>query len=170
MGFVVRDIDKALQYWTGTLGVGPFYLMRDLVFENYCYRGKPSPTPRVTLAFANSGDMQIELIQQTNDAATAYREFLESGREGFHHVSSWMTRAEYDPAYAAIRRSDVKVLQEGSLPGTGLRFVYYDSDAVPGGVIYEISEANEPPFSEAMTMVRNAARGWDGQNPIRGFS
>lgn len=116
IAFVVRDLDKALRYWTETLGVGPFYLMRDLVPESYRYRGKPAPAPRITLALGYSGEFQVELIQQHDDRPSAYRDYLESGREGFQHVSSWMTRAEYDPAVAAILRSGVELAHEGAIP------------------------------------------------------
>ena len=59
LAFVVRDLDRALRYWTETLGVGPFFMMRDLVPENWRYRGEPSPAPRITLALGYSGEFQI---------------------------------------------------------------------------------------------------------------
>ena len=46
IAFVVRDLEKALDYWTRTLGVGPFFVMRDVVPDNYRYRGRPVPPPR----------------------------------------------------------------------------------------------------------------------------
>ena len=52
------------------------------------YRGEPTE-PVVSIAFANSGDLQVELIEQEDDAPSIYREFLDAGREGFHHLAWW---------------------------------------------------------------------------------
>ncbi len=169
IAFVVRDLEKGLRYWNETLGVGPFYLLRDLVPENYRYRGKPTAPPRISLALGFSGEFQVELIQQHDDRPSAYRDYLEAGREGFQHVSSWMTRPEYEEAVAKILRSGVEPAHEGAIPGSGIRFIYFATDSAAGGLVYEISEAKEPPIYEAMMMIRDAARGWDGKNPIRDF-
>jgi catechol 2,3-dioxygenase-like lactoylglutathione lyase family enzyme len=96
IAFVVRDLEKALDYWTRTLGVGPFFMMRDVTPDNYRYRGRPAPPPRISLALGFSGEFQMEIIQQLDDNPSAYRDYLAAGHEGFQHVSSWMTRAEYD--------------------------------------------------------------------------
>src|SRR5262245_57823720 len=118
IAFVVRDLDKALRYWTETLGVGPFFLLRDLVPDGYRYRGKPAPAPRITLALGYSGEFQVELIQQHDDKPSAYHDYLQSGREGFQHVSSWMTRPEYDAAVERILRSGVQLAHEAAMPGS----------------------------------------------------
>ena len=86
-GYVVRDIDAALAHWTGTLGVGPFFYFERVPIADFRYRGEPSPV-EVSIALANSGALQIELIQQRNDAPSMYRDFLRAGREeiGRAHV------------------------------------------------------------------------------------
>ena len=42
------DLDRTLDYWTRTLGVGPFFALRNLSPEQYRYRGQPSPAPVVS--------------------------------------------------------------------------------------------------------------------------
>lgn len=64
LAFVVRDIDEAMKYWAQVLGVGPFFIKRKIEFSNYIYRGKPSISPQISIALANSGYVQIELIEQ----------------------------------------------------------------------------------------------------------
>lgn len=167
IAFVVRDLDNALRYWTETLGVGPFFLLRDLVPVDYRYRGEPAPAPRITIALGYSGEFQIELIQQHDDRPSAYRDFLLSGREGFQHVSSWVTRAEYDQTMAAVRARGVTPAHEGALPGSGIRFVYFATDSSPGGLLYEMAEVKEPPIYDMMMRIQAAARAWDGADPIR---
>jgi len=167
IAFVVRDFDRSLRYWTQTLGVGPFFVLRNLSPEQYHYRGQPSPPPTTSLALGNSDDLQVEIIHQHDDRPSAYRDFLESGREGFQHVSAWLTRAEYDATMAASRRDGLSVAHEGVIPGSGVRFAYFATDALPGGLMYEIADVMDSPAHALMQMVAGAAHGWDGTEPIR---
>lgn len=170
IAFVVRDLEKTLGYWTHTLGVGPFFTMRDLVPENYRYRGKPSPPPRVSIALGFSGEFQVEIIEQHDDRPSAYRDYLSAGHEGLQHVSSWMTRAEYDRAVPELVRSGLPVAHEGVIPGSGIRFIYFATNSVPGGPMFEISEAREPSIYAGMMKIRDLARAWDGSDPVRDFA
>jgi hypothetical protein len=167
IAFVVRDLDAALRHWTETVGVGPFFMLRKLKPDMWLYREKPAPGPTITIALGYSGDFQVELIQQHDDNPSAYRDFLTAGREGFHHVSSWMTRAEYDAERERIRKRGIVATHEGSIPGSGIRFAYFATNEAPGGFYYEIAEVKEPPVYEMMMMIRDAARSWDGKDAIR---
>ncbi len=165
--FVVRDLDRALRYWTETLGVGPFFLLRDLEVDHFRYRGEPSPPPRISIALGNSGAMQVEIIQQHDDRPSAYRDFLAAGREGFQHVSSWLTRAEYDETMARSLAAGATVVHDGSIALSGVRFAYFATDQPPGGLLYEIADVMEPAIYPMMQMIADAARDWDGKDPVR---
>jgi catechol 2,3-dioxygenase-like lactoylglutathione lyase family enzyme len=167
IAFVVRDLDATLRYWTGTLGVGPFFLLRDVVPENHRYHGAPAPAPRGTIALGNSGDLQVELIQTHDDHPSVWRDFLAAGGEGFHHVSAWSTREEYDRTLARARAAGLAVAQEGSIPGSGIRFAYFATDTAPGGLIYELADILEPAVYPLVQLVADAARTWDGKDPVR---
>ena len=86
-GFIVEDLDAAIAQWVG-LGVAPFMVIRDMKMERCSYRGDLSE-PVISLALANSGDMQIELIQQMDATPSIYREFLDRGERGYHQVAYW---------------------------------------------------------------------------------
>ena len=60
-GYVVPDIEAAMRYWTDVLGVGPFFYNERVPIGNYVYRGR-SYEPHNSVALANSGPLQIELI------------------------------------------------------------------------------------------------------------
>lgn len=167
IAFVVRDLDRALRYWTETIGVGPFFMIRDLVPDRWFYREMPAAPPRITIALGFSGEFQVEIIQPHDDNPSAYRDFLVAGREGFQHVSSWMTRAEYDREREHLRKTGVVAVHEGSIPGNNIRFAYFATDVETGGFLYEIAEVKEPPVYEMMMMIRDAAKTWDGKDPIR---
>lgn len=167
IAFVVHDLDAALGYWTQTLGVGPFFVLRNVSPETFQYRGQPSPPPRLTIALANSGDVQVELIQQHDDRPSAYRDFLDSGREGFQHVSSWLTRAEYDETVTRLQAAGTPIAHEGTIAGSGVRFAYFATDSAAGGLLYEIADVMEPNAYPMMQMIADAARTWDGSDPVR---
>ena len=150
IAYVVRSLPQAIEYWAGTLGVGPFYVMREMVPEQWRYRGEPGSAPCISLALSFSGGVQVELIEQHDQAPSAYRDFLESGREGFHHLSSWHTPEDYDATRARLEREKLPVAHEGVVPGAGIRFVYYATQAPPGGLYFEMADALAPAFVPVM--------------------
>jgi catechol 2,3-dioxygenase-like lactoylglutathione lyase family enzyme len=170
MAFVVRDLDRAIDYWTQVLGVGPFFAMRKVAPEQYVYKGSPSPSPTLSIALSQSGELQIELIQQHDERPSAYRDFLESGREGFQHVSSWLTRADYDRVMQSSLRDGLRPIHEGIVAGVGVRFAYFATETAPGGLVFEIADVMEPHIYPVMEMIAATARGWDGTDPVRELS
>ncbi|MEQ1489952.1 MAG: VOC family protein, partial [Terricaulis sp.] len=87
-GYVVRDIDAAMKHWIDVMGVGPWFYIEDVKTDWFKHRGVDSDV-KMSIALANSGDLQIELIQQRNDAPSMYKEFLDAGHEGLQHMSYW---------------------------------------------------------------------------------
>ena len=87
LGYVVPDIEAAMQYWSETLGVGPFFYNPRVPIVNYHYRGQKYE-PHNSVALANSGGVQVELIQTRNDVPSMYRDFLQAGRTGLQHCGS----------------------------------------------------------------------------------
>jgi hypothetical protein len=85
IGCVVNDLDRAVHGWL-ELGVGPWFVMRDLPMRAL-YRGKPCETT-LSVAWANSGEMQIGVIQQLDNTAA-------------------QPRAQGQPVWRQLRRSSV---------------------------------------------------------------
>jgi catechol 2,3-dioxygenase-like lactoylglutathione lyase family enzyme len=160
-GYVVRDIEAALRHWTEILGVGPFFYLETAPIEDFRYRGEPSPL-QVSIALANSGPLQIELIQPRNDAPSMYRDFLATGSEGLQHVAYWTERMDAD--LERLERAGFSIGQSGRIGADG-RFVYYETAAHPGTVV-ELSEVGGAK-GRFFAHVREAAQTWDGSEPIR---
>ena len=167
LGFVVRDLDASLDYWTRTLGVGPFFVVRHLPLERFWYRGEPSPPPDLTLAIASSGDLQVELIRQNDDRPSAFLDRLRRAGDGLQHVSAWVNKAGYDRDVARLKAAGVPLAHEGWLPGGGPRFAFFGTDDTPGGFQYEVSDVNDPEFAAMGEMIRAAGLSWDGTDPVR---
>jgi len=160
-GYVVKDIEAALEHWTGVLGVGPFYYIDRVPIESFEYRGTPSPI-EVSIALGNWGALQIELIQQRNDAPSMYRDFLAAGLEGLQHVAVWTEHM--DETLALVRGAGHEIGQSGCIGRNG-RFVYLCTEGHPGTVV-EVSEVSggKGRFFER---IAREARDWDGTDPIR---
>ncbi len=161
-GYVVRDIRAAMDHWVNVLGVGPWFYVERVRTDYFRYRGEDSPL-EMSIALANSGDLQIELIEQRNDAPSLYREFLDAGREGLQHVAYWTK--EYQALYDRALSLGYKVGHEGQIGGEQGRFAYFDTGLRPGTVV-EISDISGNK-GKLFEHIRQAARGWDGTEPIR---
>jgi catechol 2,3-dioxygenase-like lactoylglutathione lyase family enzyme len=161
-GYVVRDLEAALHHWTTVLHVGPFFHLPHVAVDEFVYRGRPSPVD-ISIAVAFAGDLQIELIQQHNDAPSLYRDFLDAGREGLQHVSAWTP--DYEATLARLSAAGHQVVQRGSMMH-GLRFAYFDTEQHPG-TVFEVSNCTAEPFKRMVDAMHEASRTWDGSDPIR---
>jgi Glyoxalase/Bleomycin resistance protein/Dioxygenase superfamily len=161
-GYVVRDVEAAMRHWTQVLGVGPFFYFEKVPIQDFRYHGAPSPL-EVSIALANSGSLQIELIQQRNDAPSTYRDFLTVGHEGLQHVAYWTK--SFDEDMERVRKLGYEVAQSGTIGGANGRFVYLLTEGHPGTIV-ELSEVSgaKGRFFEHIAEV---AQTWDGSTPIR---
>ena len=159
--FVVPDLEGAIEHWTQVMGVGPFFLFERIAFEEYYFRGRAVKPVSLTIAIAYWKDLQIELIRQLDDSPSIYTEFQAAHGSGMHHMGV-MTQA-LDADLAELTRRGVQPVQRGSLPG--MRFAYIATDQHPGGMI-ELIEATKGARA-LFERMREAARHWDGQSPIR---
>lgn len=167
IAYVVEDMEKALAHWTGTMGVGPFFrfplpLAFDwLNLDEQPASGQTRDGVLGGVAVAYSGETMIELITPGPTPST-YSRFLEQGRTGVHHLGTVAT--DYEAQMAAARAAGVPVVMEGELPLS--RFAYLETDTLWPGSMVEIIDMR-PPMVELFDTIKAAARGWDGQAPVR---
>ncbi len=160
LAYVVRDLDAALRYWTETLKVGPFFLFEHCALLDQRYCGGPSAVD-VSLALGNSGALQIELIYQHNDEPSVYKEFLDAGRVGVHHFG--LMPVDYAAACAQYRALGFEAAFECTVGGAPL--TYFDTVKTLGH--YTELWDNSAVFKDLFLMVEDAAKGWDGRDPVR---
>ncbi|MDT5243209.1 MAG: hypothetical protein QOD36_585 [Mycobacterium sp.] len=160
IGYVVTDLDHALASWL-ELGVGPWFVVRDLPMRAL-YRGEACATT-LSLAMANSGEMQVELIHQEDDTPSIFTEFLDANGPGLHQLAYWTE--DFDTTMKAVADAGWPVVWSGG-EGFGVRFAYVEPPGSPAAVI-EISELTEATLASS-THIRDAAASWDGGDPIRG--
>ena len=144
-GYVVRDIQAAMRHWIEVLGVGPWYYVERAPIVDFTYKGEPSDA-EVSIALANSGSLQVELIQQRNDAPSMYRDFLVAGHEGLQHVAYWTTT--FDADLQRILDAGYAIGQSGRVGDRG-PFVYFQTEGASrhGGraVGYQRTQGSDVP-------------------------
>lgn len=159
IGYVVTDIERAMDHWTKKLGVGPWFYKEDVGTTEFRYFGKDSTPPKLSIALANSGDLQIELIQQRDDAPSLYLDSLKRGGEGAQHIAYW-TDDRFDEMVAHLLEAGY-VEGHGGRMGSRGRFAYFVNPELPSGM-FELSEMAGGK-AEYFAEVRRAGLAWDGQ-------
>ncbi len=159
IGYVVSDFDRTLAGFVAA-GIGPWFVLRG-VEQSVLYRGEPC-TVTLTIGFANSGDMQFEVIHQDDDVPSIYREFTDAGQDGYHQLAYWAE--DFDAALTAGTAAGWPVVWSGG-QDVSARYAYFE---VPGGPATVIELMELTPTTVGMgDFVRAAAREWDGSEPIR---
>jgi catechol 2,3-dioxygenase-like lactoylglutathione lyase family enzyme len=158
--YIVGDLDATIERWL-RIGVGPWTVLPSFVQADSEYRGQAT-APVVSIAFANSGELQIELIHQEDDAPSIYREFTDTGRTGFHHVAFWSE--DFDATIAAARAAGFPVVHGGTGGGIA-KFAYLDAGGFTSEVV-EVMELNDVTRA-MMATIRRSAVDWDGADPVR---
>jgi hypothetical protein len=163
VGYVVKDIEKAMAHWVG-LGVGPWFYKEEVGSTEFRYYGKPSRLPRLSIALANSGDLQIELIQQRDDAPTLYLDTLARNGECAQHIAYW-TMDGFDAMCRQLLEQGYVEGHAGRMGANRGRYAYFIHTELPSAM-FEISESTGGK-AEYFDEIRRASQGWDGKDPIR---
>ncbi|MGQ9366981.1 VOC family protein [Azospirillum sp. ST 5-10] len=163
LGYVVDDIEAAMAHWSEVMGVGPWFYNPKVPIEDYIYDGRRYEVHNA-VALANSGAVQVELIETRNDAPSMYRDFKRAGHRGLQHVAYWTQ--SFDADLARMEAQGFRVRMSGNVGANG-RFVYFDREAHPGTVI-ELSEVVGPK-GRLFDLIRESSSGWSGADPVRPF-
>jgi len=155
MSWVVTDLDAAMRRWHATMGVGPFMVQRHIKINAPRYRGQPGAVD-FSVAIAQAGPLQLELVQQHDDNPSCYRDTVPKGKEALHHVAIMVE--DYEAALASY-------LDQGFVEASGglfgdIRFSYVDTSEQLGYMM-EIVEAKDA-IRRFFAGITRAAETWDG--------
>ena len=156
LGYVVRDLRQAVDTWRSQIGVGPWMIIQNIALT-CTYRGEPS-VPLIDIALGYRGDMQIELIEQRNEAPSPYRPYIERGHYGLHHTAFLSERVDADVGRA--ESLGMQVVCDIRMPMGG-RYVYLQSPGLGSQLYIEFLEAT-PALREMFAQGIAAAATWDG--------
>lgn len=165
IAFVVSDLDAAMKYWTETLKVGPFVVIEEAIDgRKVVHRGKQTGMD-MSLAFSYMGDIQIELVYQINDEPSHFKEFLDSGREGLHHIAYWPS--DFEAACIHLEQSGFSEVCSIYMNDGTRNVAYYETPAHIGTMVEIVpwTPARQAYFGRIQRLANN----WDGTRPVRRF-
>jgi hypothetical protein len=157
----VPDVEAAARQMAETFGWGPFFVIHHVEIEECTYRGKPAKFDHST-ACGQAGPIQVELVQQHGDYPSTIRDMFEKDQSGVQHHACFSDNMDEDLKYyndlgypTAMRAKTTK----------GIEFAFVDTRSLLGYMV-EIY-ADGPLLRQWYKIVRNAAEGWDGKDPVR---
>ena len=159
--YVVADLDKACARMHEMFGIGPFVGGAESVLADHVYRGAPSSPIRFRGVFAQSGELNIELVEVLSDGPSAFRDMFAPGAEGFHHTAVFCD--SYQQTRDAWRAAGFEVASEFTSQVAG-RVCYVDT-RVPLGHMLELYPPSAE-LREVYAQVKEMSRRWDGKQLI----
>lgn len=154
IGYLTDNIEQAMQSWMEKSSVGPFTHYKNLTLP-FCYKGVISEV-EMDVGIAFRGDMQIELIQQTNDAPSVYQAFYQRNQMGLHHLAYITQDMDSSLAMAEKKGFDIVATLDAAIG----RFAYFQDPTMPE-VFYEFLEVPQSLESFWQDSIA-AAKNWDG--------
>ncbi|KFG90899.1 hypothetical protein BV98_001266 [Sphingobium herbicidovorans NBRC 16415] len=161
-------MNSALDFWINVLGAGPFF-RGVFPLQDEIHKGKPTNLEMI-VALGYHGDVQIELIEPTNDAQGPYNDFLATHPTppvggSYHHIMLGGEES-YDALVKRLIDGGAKIAYQAR-NSMGHRFCYLESDDILAPYI-EALDAPQwwPEFSDRM---RKARSEWRGERPVRDF-
>jgi hypothetical protein len=158
VGYVVEDLQTAVDQWLALTGRGPWTCFRNAVLEGHL-RGRPV-TVTIDVALGYVDELEIELIAPRS-AVSPYHGPDGHLLTGVHHMAWFSDDLDRSIAEAEQRgmRSTfvagnpvtrVAYLESSSTPGTRIEYIQYTADGLAG-------------WRQRL----DAARTWNGKDPVQ---
>jgi 4-hydroxyphenylpyruvate dioxygenase-like putative hemolysin len=161
MAFIVEDLSQAMRHYTEVLGAGPWNVFDRVPVRDLMYHGKPAQI-NLHLAMSYLGDMQIELIQQTDNRPSVYMEVVAMRGYGLHHCG--VATRNFDAELARYQALGFECVSS-AVTMFETRAAYLDSHRdLP--YLIELVELNTA-LEEAFGEMRRTSITWDGSQPVR---
>ncbi len=136
IGMVVKDVQKAANYYSSLLGLGPFTIY-DFVPEMHVFNGEQTYA-KVRMGKAMWNSMELELIQPL-EGKSPHMDFLQRQGEGVQHFG--FNVPNFDELYEKFTKEGFKpLLRSGGYVETykgDLKVCYFDTDKAIG-ILFEI--------------------------------
>ena len=122
MAYLVADLEQTCARFNTAYGWGPFVGGAEGVLADHVYRGAPAAPIHIRGVFAQSGALNVEIIELVSDAPSAFHDMIPaSGEPVLHHC------AAFAQDYAATRDRFVAqgfpVVSEFSFAGRHICYV-----------------------------------------------
>ncbi|MEM9042761.1 MAG: VOC family protein [Actinomycetota bacterium] len=161
IAYFVTDIRRSAAAMVESLGAGPFHVIDRIELSSCVHRGRPADFVHSS-AYGQWGSVMVEFVQQDSAGPSPFRDMYAPGEEGIHHVATIVPDLHAAIADHADHGRELASIQTTT---TGTEFAFVDATADLGHMIelYEPSDG----LLGFYAMIRAAAEGWDGVDPVR---
>lgn len=85
--YVVENLEVACENFHAMFGIGPFIGGGEVILDRHVYRGQVADPIVLRGVFAQSGDMNIELVELVSTGPSAFRDMYPGRQHGVHHAA-----------------------------------------------------------------------------------
>jgi catechol 2,3-dioxygenase-like lactoylglutathione lyase family enzyme len=161
IAYAVPDAVAHARRWAAELGAGPFFVRPHIEVLDVFHRGAPATFDH-TAAYGQWGDVMVELVEDHTDGPSVVRDMYPSGAMGVHHLAFFVPDiAAATAGLNALGHATAMTARTRS----GIRFHFIDTSARLGHMV-ELYERSTP-LSAFYAQVADAAKDWDGSDPVR---
>lgn len=152
LAYAVADVDAAAHHWSRHYGAGPFFVRHHIEVSDVVVDGAPGSFDHSS-AYGQWGSMMVELVAVHSPPSLA--------GAGLHHVAYMVY--SFDEAVAELEADGKPQVLLARAGGTD--FAFHDA-ANDLGHLIEIYQRSAG-LTGFYQMVRDAADGWLGNDPVR---
>jgi catechol 2,3-dioxygenase-like lactoylglutathione lyase family enzyme len=161
IAYAVPDVQSAARSWAERVGAGPFFVREHIPLLDVLIRGRPGTFDHSS-AYGQWGAVMVELVEDHGDGPSPVRDLFPGGGSGLHHLAFFVE--DVDQAVATLLTQGHE-LAMSARTASGLAFCFVDTSPALGHMV-ELYEP-VPALRAFYAMVRAAADGWDGADPVR---
>lgn len=166
--FTAKDLETSVAHFVETLKIGPWFCTDDFPQPLILHRGVETPGLKTAIAWAYSGTMQYEIIEQRDPGPSVFRDTYETTGHGLHHFAYFTER--YDAERSAFVDKGAEIAFEVHTgPELGGKRVFYADTRASIGAMTEVGEYCDP-VASLFARIYAASVEWDGRNPVRRLS
>lgn len=161
IAYATYDIEAASAVWAAKFGAGPFFVRKHVPVQDVTYRGESGEFDHSN-SCGQWGAVMLEFVEDHTNGPSVINELYGPGETGLHHVACFVDDLDASTAY--YENAGYPLAATGNAYGL-TRFHYVDTLADRG----HFTELYEPSgrLLKFYEMVADAARGWDGSDPVR---
>jgi len=160
IGYVVDDIESAVDWALRTFGAGPFFQVAHMQFDTCTYLGRPANYDHSS-AFGQWGQIKIELTVVHSADPPQLAEMLGGPAPRLGHVG-WLSD-DLDADSSLLEAAGMPMFHTGS---SGPVAAHWHDGRAQLGHHVEILRRS-PQVEGFYELMRSSAEDWDGSDPLR---